>query len=197
MPSTLTSTEIANLALSKLGPGGGYLTDLETDDSVAGEALRRSYVPIRDEVLEAHGWGFATKRAALAADVAVPSWGYDLQYTLPSDCLKVLAVLNPTLTNVQAYAEEDGKLLTDIAAPLYIRYLARVTDTSKFSGTFVAALSARLADEVCETITKSTTKREKLQREYLGKLILARKLDNLGKASQPPPDGAWNDSRAG
>ena len=195
MPSTLTATEIANLALSKLGPGGGYLTDLETDDSEAAEALRRVYVGIRDEVLEAHGWGFATKRAALAADVAVPDWGYDLQYTLPADCLKVLAVKNASVMDYQAYAEESGKLLTDLTAPLYIRYLARVTDTSKFSATFISALAARLADEVCETITKSTAKREKLQLEYRVKVMAARKLDNLGKASQPPPDGSWNDAR--
>lgn len=195
MPSTLTDTEIANLALSKLGPGGGYVVDLSTDDTVAGEALRRVYPAIRDEVLEAHGWGFATKRADLAADTTAPSWGYDARYALPSDCLKILALQSPTASFVQAYAEEDGFILTDEPAPLYIRYLARVTNPGKFSGSFIAALAARLADEVCEVITKSTTRRQALQVEYRAKLIMARKFDNLGRASQPPPDGRWNDSR--
>jgi hypothetical protein len=195
MPSTLTDTEIANLALSKLGPGGGYVVDLSTDDTVAGEALRRVYAAIRDEVLEAHGWGFATKRAALAADPTAPAWGYDLRYPAPSDSLKVLAVRNPLVDETQAYSEEDGYILTDITAPLYVRYLTRVTNPGKFSATFIAALAARLADEICETITKSAARRDKLQKEYGGKLIMARKFDNLGRASQPPPDGRWNDSR--
>jgi len=195
MPQQLTDTEIANLALSKLGPGGGYLTSLETDDTEAAEALRRVYVAVRDEVLEAHAWRFARKRDALAADPAPPTWGFALQYTLPSDCLKVLAVKGYAVNWTSAFEEEDGKLLTDITAPLYIRYLARVTNTGKFSPTFVAALAARLADEVCEVITKSSSKREKLQSEYLAKLKAARRSDNLGAASQPPPDGAWNDGR--
>ena len=87
------------------------------------------------------------------------------------------------------------KLLTDNEAPLNIRYLARVTNPGKYSATFVAALAARLADEVCETITKSTTKREGLMREYLLKLKQARRVDGMGRATQPPADGSWNDAR--
>lgn len=195
MPQSLTDTEIANLALSKLGPGGGYLTDLSTDDSVAGDALRRVYVAIRDEVLEAHAWSFAQKRAVLAADVAEPLWGYENQFTLPNDCLKLLAIEGVAVLNGAAYTIEDDKLLTDIEAPLNVRYLARVTNPGKYSATFVSALAARLADEVCETITKSTSKREGLMREYLLKLKQARRVEGIGRAPAPPPDGSWNDAR--
>lgn len=197
MPSTLSDTEICNLALGKLGPGGGFLVDLASDDTVQGEALRRVYVGIRDEVLEAHPWTFAQARAALSADVLAPTWGYAYQYTLPAEFLKILAIEG--LTNVEtssaAYVIEGVKLLSDYVAPLNIRYLARVTNTGLFSPTFVAALSARLADEVCETITKSTTRRQNLQTEYLLKLKLARRSDQMGRAPQRAPDGAWVDSR--
>ena len=191
MPSTLTETEIANLALAKLGPGGGYVTDLTSDDSVQADALRRAYVPIRDEVVESFPWRFAQSRASLAADTATPAWGYDLQYSLPSDCLRVLAI-EP---GQQPFVVEGDKLLTDATAPLYIRYLARITDTSKFSPVFVAALAARLADEVCEVITKSSTRREKLMLEYRAKMMLAKKVEGYGRAGVPPPEGAWLDSR--
>lgn len=191
MPSTLTITEIANLALSKLGPGGGYLTDFETDDSEAADALRRVYVAIRDEVLETHPWRFAQRRTNLAADPVAPDWGYAVQYALPEDCLRVLAI-EPGL---QPFIVEGDRLLSDATAPLYIRYLAKITDTSKFSPTFVAALAARLADEICEVITKSTTRREKLQFEYVAKMRTARKIDNFGRAGTPPPEGAWLDAR--
>lgn len=191
MPSSLTVTEIANLALSKLGPASGYLTDFDSDDSVEAEALRRVYNAVRDEVLESHPWRFAQRRANLAADVEVPAWGYAVSYGLPDDCLRVLAI-EPGL---QPFVVEGEKLLTDATAPLYIRYLARITDTSKFSPTFVAVLAARLADEICEVITKSATRRERLQLEYRAKLMLARKTDNVGRAPVAPPEGAWLDSR--
>ena len=72
MPSV---TEIANLALTKIGQGSGYITAFETDTGVAGQAARRTYEPVRDLVLESHPWRFARKRAALAADATAPTWG--------------------------------------------------------------------------------------------------------------------------
>lgn len=206
MPQLLSETQICNLALSKLGPGGGYLTDLNSDDSEQAEALRRVYVAVRDEVLEAHPWRFAQARAALSAEADAPEWGYSYQYSLPSDCLKLLAIeglplatsnsptaYSPTVS--AAYAIEGMTLLTDYVAPLNIRYLKRVTATGLFSPTFVAALAARLADEVCETITKSTTRRQALQAEYQLKLKMARRSDQMGRAPIPAPDGAWVSSR--
>lgn len=192
MPSTLTTTELANIALSKLGPGGGYITAFETDSSVQAQSARRTYVAIRDEVMEAHPWRFARRRVAAAADdPEVPAWGFALQYTLPNDCLRVLSVEGEGVT----YEVEDGKLLTDETGPLNIRYLAQVTDTSKFSPTFVAAMTTRWAIEMCPTITKSGTKRQDLWTEYRGLLAQARKTDGFGVVSQPPKDGSWNDSR--
>jgi len=198
LPSTLTATQICNLALSKLGPGGGYLTDLDTDDTEQAEALRRVYVACRDEVLEAHTWRFAQKRAALDANDDEPEWGYAVQYELPEDCLRVLAIeglVLPNPTGAAAYVVEGAMLLTDIEEPLNIRYLAQITDTTLFSPTFVAALAARIADEVCEVITKSTTRRERLQIEYRARLMQARRSDQMGRAPQPVPDGSWVDSR--
>lgn len=197
MPQLLSATEIANLALSKLGPGGGYLTDLDTDATVAAEALRRVYVGIRDEVLESGSWDFATKRASIAVDVTAPTWGYAYRYALPSDFLRLRAILGFAVLAGAAYTIEDGYILTDIETPLKIRYIARVTVTTKFSPTFVAALAARLADEVCETITKSTARRERLQLEYRAKLMEARRADGRGRAPTPPPEGSWNDARRG
>lgn len=191
MPSTLTTTELANLALSKLGPGGGYLTAFDTDTSVQGQAARRTYAAIRDEVMEAHAWRFARRRAAIAADVAVPAWGFATQFTLPTDCLRVLSVEG---TGVK-YEQENGLLLTDEAGPLNIRYLAQITDTSKFSPTFIAAMTTRWAIEMCPTITKSNTQRSDLWAEYRGLLAQARKTDTFGSVPEAAKDGSWNDSR--
>lgn len=192
MPSTLTETNIANLALSKLGPGGGFLTDIAGDNTVQGQAARRLFAAMRDLVLEAHPWRFARARAAVAADSpAVPAWGFALQYTLPSDFLRILAVEGPQIE----YEIEGDKLLTDAEGPLNIRYLARVTDPSKFTPTFIAALATRLAAEMAPAIT-SKVKRTDLLAEYQKvDLVQARKTDAFGAVSQLAPDGDWLDSR--
>jgi hypothetical protein len=191
MASTITKTQIANLALTKLGPGSGYITDFDSDTSVPAQAARRVFDAVRDEVLESHPWRFARKRASLAADTTVPAWGFDQQFTLPSDFLRVLSFQNDGV----AYEVEDGVLLCDETAPLYMKYLARVTDTSKFSPTFVSALAARLAVELCSPITKSTTRRDSLWQEYRAMLSMAQRAEAMGAQSETPPDGELLNSR--
>ncbi len=191
MPSTLTATEIANLALTKLGPGSGFLTDLDTDTSTVAQACRRTYVAVRDLVLEAHPWRFARKRTNLSAAVATPSWGFDHQYELPSDCLRVLSVEGSVI-----YEQEDGLLLCNEDGPLYVRYLARVTDTSKFSPTFVQALASRWAAELAVPVTKSHSRRTELLEEFLRvDLTQARKSEGFGAVPEKASDGDWLDAR--
>ena len=191
MASTLTKTQLANLALTKLGPGGGFITDFDTDTTVQAQACRRTFDAICDEVNEAHHWRFARARAALAADTTTPAWGFDNRFPLPSDFLRILAVEGANV----AYEVEGAYLLCDDAGPLNIRYLARVTDLSLFTPNFVSAFTTRWAHELSSTIVKSSTRRESLGEEYKEILKLARKTDAMGSASIPAADGDWNNSR--
>lgn len=188
MPSI---TEIANLALTKLGPGSGYVTDYETDATSVGQALRRTYESVRDLVLDSHPWRFSRKRTNLSADVATPSWGFSYQYTLPEDCLRVMSVEGEI-----PYEQESGKLLCDEAGPIYVRYMAKVTVTGSFTPAFVDALATRWAAELAVPITKSHSRRLELLEEFR-KLALpqARKSDNIGSVPERASDGDWLKSR--
>lgn len=190
MASTITPTQIANLALSKLGPGSGYLTDLASDTTVAGQALNRTYEMIRDEVQEAHPWNFCTKRATLAADVATPLWGFDYQYTLPADCLRFLSIEGRKVD----YQLEGERILVNDEGPLNIRYLARVADTSKYSATFVAALAARWAFEISNVVESRVTP-DQLWAIYQRLMSQAKRADAQANASEELPDGDWLDAR--
>lgn len=191
MASVQGPTQICNLALGKLGPASGFLAALDTDQTVAAQACRRVYEPMRDEVTEIFPWRFARRRALLPADTNVPAWGYTAQFVLPSDFLRLLSMMN----TAEDYELEGGVLMSNDAAPLYIRYLARVTDTSQFSPTFVSALACRIAIEICETITKSTTKKQGLAQEYSALLKQAKHVENFGATSDKPQDGDWLLSR--
>jgi hypothetical protein len=190
MASTITATQIANLALSKLGPGSGYVTDLASDTTIAGQALNRTYEMVRDEVMEAHPWNFCTKRAQLAADVATPLWGFDYQYTLPADCLRFLSIDARKVD----YQLESDKVLVNDEGPLNIRYISRVADTSKYSPTFVAALAARWAFEICNVVEARVTP-EQLWSIYQRLMSQAKRADAQANASEELPDGDWLDAR--
>ena len=191
MASTLTKTQLANLALSKLGPGGGFITDFDSDTTVQAQSARRTYDAIQGEVNEAHPWRFARRRAALAADTVKPAWGFDTQYILPVDFLRILSIEGFKID----YEVEGDRLLCNETGALNVRYLARVTDVSKFTPTFIAAFCARWAAEMCPTITKSTSKRDDLLTEYTAQLKQARRVDMFGSASEPAADGDWLLSR--
>lgn len=192
MPSTLTRTNIVNLALVKLGPGGGFITDYAGDQSVQGTTARLVYEPMRDLVIEAHPWRFARARAQLAADSAAPTWGFEKQYTLPPDFLRLLSIEGAELE----YEVEGGFLLCNEAGPLNIRYLKRVTDEALFTPSYVTALATRIAAELAPTITQSSSKRTDLLTEF-EKVDLPRgqRTDRYGAAASKAKDGSWNDSR--
>ena len=189
MPSI---TDIANLALTKLGPGTGYITDYETDTSVQAQAARRTYESVRDTVLDCHPWRFARTRTNLAADATAPAWGFAYQYTLPGDCLRVLSIEGEQIP----YETEGGKLLCDEAGPLYVRYLARVTDTGKFTPTFIQALATRWAAEMAMMVVKSGSMRRDLIEEFERvDLSRARKSEHIGAVPEQASNGHWVNSR--
>lgn len=190
MTSTVTATQIANQALGILGPGSGFLTDLTTDQTVAGQALNRTYEMVRDEVLEAHPWNFAVTRAEIAADVSTPEWGFDYQYSLPANCLRFLSMYGQKVE----YQIEGDKLLCDEAGPLLIRYIKRETDTSKFSPTFNTAMATRWAFQISGIIESRTTPNQ-IWEMYQLFLAQAKRADAQSNPSEEMPDGDWLDSR--
>jgi hypothetical protein len=190
MASTVTVTQIANLALSKLGPGSGYIADIATDTTAAGQALARTYEMIRDEVQEAHPWNFCVKRALLPSDIPTPLWGYDFQFTLPADCLRFLSIEQAKVK----FQVEGDKLLADEKGPLKIRYISRVTDTSKFTGTFVAALAARWSFEICNVIEARATP-DQVWSIYQQMLRQAKRMDAQANSGEEMPDGDWLTAR--
>ncbi len=189
MPSVV---EIANLALGKLGPGSGFITSFESDATVEAVTARRTYEPMRDLVLESHPWRFARKRAAVGADGDTPEWGYDLQYAVPADFLRLLSIENYD----GDYEVEGGFILTDAEAPLNIRYLAKIEDAGVFSPTFVDALATRWAAEMAMTVTKSSKQQQDLITMY-EKVCLprARRVEHFGAVSRREPDSDFLRSR--
>lgn len=154
-----SKTAIANRALSKLGEA--RVSNIDTDNNKPAKVISFMYDIVRDAMLTACPWNFAIKRVQIAADSDTPAWGYNKQYTLPTDFLALLEIRgNPE------YRLEGGFILTNEGAPLYIKYISRIENSGLFDPLFVEALATRMAFEGCEEITQSNTKKEALLRDY-------------------------------
>lgn len=167
-----SNVEIANRALTKIG--ASRIISLN-DDNKQGREVNSMFAIVRDAELRAHNWRFSIKRTAVAALSTPPAFGYSYQYQAPTDCLKLLEVgdyypgadlTDYVGSDTSPYAYENGVILTDYAAPLKLRYIARIEDPSLYDSLFVEAFACKLAMELCEPLTESSSKRELALREY-------------------------------
>lgn len=160
-----SKTEIANRALSKLGEP--RVSNIDTTDTKPARVMKYMWDMVLDAELTAFPWSFAVTRTQLAADATAPAWGYARRFRLPSDFLSLLEVRYNPAFQIETDATSGGRfILTDQGAPLYIRYIKRVTDTAEFDPLFNEALASKLAYEGCEEITNSNVKRQLAATDY-------------------------------
>lgn len=164
-----SKVQIVNLALTKIG--SSRIASL-TEDSEQARKSNAVYDLIRNEVMSAHPWNFAITRTSLAALDETPSFDYDYQFLLPSDCLRVLS----TDEEEDKWEVANGKILYDDDS-IKIKYIKKITDTTKYSPGFVEALSARLAAELAYPIADSSTLSQEMFKLYLDKLKIAKSQD--------------------
>jgi len=195
-------TEWANRALSKIGEQ--RIINLD-DSTTRGALLNSMFDVVLEDELRSRKWSFSIKRAQLAADVATPAFGYAVQYQLPTDCLRLLSILNfdvgPDLSDyrtfpTQLYVIEGRKLLygrpggSPPSNPMPIRYIAKTPDTTLWDPTFGNAFACRLAAEIAEQITQSSEKRRLALDEY--QMAVRRAVRS--NAIELPPDYSSDDS---
>lgn len=152
--------DICNLALARLGDNATVASIDPPEGSPQAEHCARFYPMARDSLLEMHAWGFATWRVMLAK-LAVDSRGWAFAYARPNDALKMLGVLPATAPNdgeTQPYETESGangaSIILTNQENASARYIARVTDTTKFSPLFVDALAWLLASYLAGPVIK-------------------------------------------
>lgn len=198
-----SEVSIANRALTLLG--GDTIIAL-TDDNNRGRTISANYQAIRDAELARRTWRFSIKRASLAALAAKPDSDYGKQFPLPNDFLKLLeggdlvsgADLTDYRTSSSALWSREGNLvLTDLGSPLHVRYVARITDASLFDAAFAESLAARIADECCERLTQSDSKRQICMAAYKRAIVEATRANALEVPSESQADGEWLMSRRG
>lgn len=183
-----SEVDIANRALQKLG--AERIVSL-TQDSENARACNLAYSTVRDAELRSHPWNFAVKRAQLAADASAPLFGYQNAFTLPSDCLRLLPPDVWANYNTHDWQIEGRKILTNDSAPLEIRYIYRVTDTTQYDSLFVESLACAMAQELCEQLTQSNSKAQIIRSDYMAAIRQARKQNAFENISAETTTDSW------
>lgn len=173
--------DIANLALARLGDDATLSSIDPPEGSSQAEHCARFYPLARDTLLgwPDTNWNFATKRIALAqVENTTSTWDY--AYVLPNNMIRAIAILDPNASDDYStsyslpYSLQDGQasigyqpqpfvieldgsdrqVLYTNQENAVLRYIQRVTDTTRFSPTFVDALVWLLASYLAGPILK-------------------------------------------
>ena len=163
--------DLCNLSLARLGDEANVVS-IEPPDGSAQAAHCARFLPmVRDSLLQAHAWGFALRREALAAitmPAGVSGWLY--AYAMPNQCLQLLAVQAADAPDDSTASITDADdalrssaaqwphlveltpagamvILTDTGSAI-ARFVQRVDDPTLWSPLFTETLSWRLAAAV-------------------------------------------------
>lgn len=170
-----SEVEICNLALGWLGQD--RITSLN-DPVKEAELCKINYPLLRDAVLEEGWWQFAFKQAKLPKLVVGPVAHAGNYFQVPPDHIRILRCDDGSGDYRIMWNREADKVraITDI---LYIDYIFRVVDTSKFSQGFTQALAGRIAAELAMPITNSADMQTAMWKLYGAKVASGLNLDNM------------------
>lgn len=193
MPST---TDVINVALRRIG--ATRITSL-TDGSTNANAANDIYTELRDDLLRANPWNFATKRVKLAQSSTVPVFEFDYGLPLPSDWLRTVSVHHNdagrgTLLYRMEQVNGQNAIVTS-SNEVWLRYIARVTDPNLMTADFRNALAFVIGRDLAVDLASSNTLEDQMARKADRAIARARSTDAMGSFPERRPRGSWASSR--
>ena len=195
--------DIANLALSHVA-ADARVTSLDPVDPTVEALYCSRFLPIaRDNLLEKHTWSFATKRALLSPvafdEDMYPEWGY--AYTLPANFMRCVGLITPTglisptspqfstervvgFEGLFDYAIETVGSTSTLFCNLdevRLRYVERVTDSTRYSSLFVTALAYELAGMLVGPLRKDPAMKREMAGLAMQAWMQASGVDSAGQ----------------
>ena len=198
-----SQVDIANLALTMLGEPP--IVSL-ADNINSARTLNAVYETVRDSEITASLWKFSLKRTSLPALSSKPVSGpYNQWFQLPADFLIEYEVGDSypgqdlqdyrTYDPGFDYTIEQDRILSNLPAPLSLRYQAQIIDTTLYDSTFVTSFAAKLAEVCCQRITQSVAKQPILRAARKEALLAALRSNAMANPSRFNADDSWMLSR--
>lgn len=190
----LSETDIANMALMKVGAKPPIVT--LTEDSDNARLCNRFFASVRDALLRGHPWNCAIHRKTITALAAAPDSDYDHQFQLPTNpwCLRILQVGAVEDQPIEWRIEGRRLLCNESSVPIV--YVKRITDTNEFDALLVDALVLKLAIKIVMPLTQNEKMAEWLIKELEGiSLPEARSVDAQESSVREIVADTWENSR--
>lgn len=196
-----SETDIVNVAMTLLGES--RIMSMSDNAKPAREA-KAIFEITRDALLAGYTWSFAKTRVQLSALANAPLFDYQYKYQLPADCLRIVAVGQYHVgldmsdyrgKTTREFEIEGRELLTNLTAPLNLRYIKRTTDTTLFAACFTKAFAAKIAADLAEPLTQSETKRARATAEFDKEISLAIRSGAIELAPDKLASDEWLVSR--
>jgi len=176
----MTKTDIANMALSKIGES--LITDIADTTSKAARLANLHYLPSLKEILRAHFWSFAMVVAeAEPLDAPAPSsvdlTGWTAAFPLPADFVKLRRITNPEGTVIDRFDFRTIAGARTIVSGGYesirVDYVQLQDAPTLYDALFVEALVTLLASKLARAITGSERMEADLRQLYEGNALPA------------------------
>ena len=168
----LNDVALCSRALIRIGASPITGFDDGTAESEIAGAL---YAPVRDALLSAYPWTFASGQVALTQLGTDPTADYSFAFGLPNDYLRAISAGSGTKGRGLNYRIARGELHTNASA-VVLSYIFR-PDEAEFPPYFDQALIARLSAEFTIPVTESTSRAEAHFRIAENEFQRARQID--------------------
>lgn len=152
-----------------------------SEDSDRARLASNLYDSVRDYVLRSHPWNCAVKRVVLAPDVEVPAFDYTAQFSLPSDCMRVLSVGQ---RGYEVDYKIEGRKILSGGTSLPLRYVFRNDNEATWDAMLVWAQTVAMKAVFAYPITASTSLEQLVDESLKPVLKSARAVDG----QEDPPD---------
>ncbi len=169
---SLSAIALCSRALLRIG---AHAINSFDDATMESDLAAAFYTPVRDGLLSAYGWSFATAQVTLNRLTASPLADYDYAFELPNDYLRALSAGVPGAGRGTAFRIFQNQLHANNEAVI-LTYIARVAevDCPPF---FDSVLLARLTAEFCIPLTESTSRAQILFTQAEAEFKRAKSID--------------------
>ena len=175
----MVSLEIVNRAAVLLGEPTLAAIDSATDSKFS-KTLQNVYQNCIDAVLAITDWYCARVRQPLSQDVGVtPGFGYSYQFSLPSDMVRFMYLVDTNGDVIQNGYEVVGDKLITTYASVCLYYIKRISrdDTSALRPYVGNLIADYMAKHLCWQITGNATLGTQLSANYETALELAKTIN--------------------
>lgn len=170
---SISQLEICNMALGRMGTEKAISALYPDENTAEARQCARFWESNRDATLSESPWKGSRKVAELSLDETAPddpNWDY--QYTLPADFIREIEVVNASGYAVN-YTLVGGKLYAN-NDEVFMKYVFKQTDTTKYHPLLIEAMACRLAHLISMPLSGSKTLKKLMWEEYQYTLTQAR-----------------------